>query len=382
MVNRELNEAIDRIKAGIKQARDGLIDRGAVTQAILLGAIAGEHLLAIGPPGTAKSTVVRRVAATLGGSYFEYLLGKFTEPSELFGTIDFTKLKEGRFETQTAGMLPEADFVFLDEIFLASTAILNTLLGILNDRRFRRGHTQLPCPLKICVGASNHLPEEETLAAFADRFLLTCFIHPIADARLETLLTRGWALANATPPANLNLLHDIDLVSRHLSQVDIAPIVSPLADAIRTLRSKGISLSDRRITKLAKLIAASALLDGRMGAQKRDFWPLVYAVQDEEQQEVTRTALADYLAESRHSLFDEAAYQAAGTLSSLSAVLIGEGEQLLASYHNAREQKPAAAWRTEAEALLKQIDAGFAATDRPEKLESVRTLLVEMTRDD
>jgi len=99
MDSAELQRAIQRIKAGIRQSLEGMIDRDVVAQLILLGAIAQEHLLLIGPPGTAKSYVVKRIASILGGNYFEYLLGKFTEPSELFGTIDFAKLKAGRFET-------------------------------------------------------------------------------------------------------------------------------------------------------------------------------------------------------------------------------------------------------------------------------------------
>ena len=112
--------------------------------------MAREHLLVIGPPGTAKSVAVRRIAQTTGGRYFEYLLGRFTEPNEIFGPVDLRKLREGTVETDVRGMLPEAEIAFLDEIFQGSSAILNTLLGILNERIFRRGHTQLKCPLRIC----------------------------------------------------------------------------------------------------------------------------------------------------------------------------------------------------------------------------------------
>jgi MoxR-like ATPase len=92
----------------------------------------------------------------LGGRYFEYLLGRFTEPSEIFGPIDLRKLREGTVETETADMLPEAEIAFLDEVFLGSTAILNTLLSLLNERTFRRGHTRLQCPLRVCVGCLQH----------------------------------------------------------------------------------------------------------------------------------------------------------------------------------------------------------------------------------
>ncbi|HEX8825375.1 MAG TPA: AAA family ATPase, partial [Archangium sp.] len=182
------------VRDALTDAGRGLVEREAMVELVALCAVAGEHLLVIGPPGTAKSEAVRRTARALGGGYFEYLLGRFTEPSEIFGPVDLRKLREGLVETETAGMLPEAEVAFLDEVFLGSTAILNTLLGLLNERVFRRGHTRMNCPLRVCVGASNALPEDEALAAFADRFLARTFVEPVPDPRLEDLLAGGASL--------------------------------------------------------------------------------------------------------------------------------------------------------------------------------------------
>ncbi|MFD9598175.1 AAA family ATPase [Kitasatospora sp. NPDC059973] len=175
----------------VAAAGQGMIDRETVAEVVVLCAVAGEHLLVVGAPGTAKSEAVRRIAGQLGGRYFEYLLGRFTEPNELFGPVDLRRLREGRIEFETAGMLPEAEIAFLDEVFLGSTAVLNTLLGLLNERVFRRGGTVLHSPLRVCVGAANHLPDDPALAAFADRFLARVFVEPVADARLEELLEAG-----------------------------------------------------------------------------------------------------------------------------------------------------------------------------------------------
>ena len=127
--------AAEKVRRALEVAGRGLVERETLVELVALAAVAGEHLLVIGPPGTAKSEAVRRVARVLGGRYFEYLLGRFTEPSELFGPIDLRRLREGVVETQTADMLPEAEIAFLDEIFLGSTAILNTLLGVLHEQR-------------------------------------------------------------------------------------------------------------------------------------------------------------------------------------------------------------------------------------------------------
>src|SRR4051794_26300950 len=114
------------LRTVVRQASRGLVDRDVLVEVIVLTAVAGEHVLVVGPPGTAKSVAARRVAHALGGRYFEYLLGRFTEPSELFGAVDLAKLRDGLVETDTTNMLPEAEIVFLDEVFQGSTAILNT----------------------------------------------------------------------------------------------------------------------------------------------------------------------------------------------------------------------------------------------------------------
>ncbi|MHB8878968.1 MAG: AAA family ATPase, partial [Myxococcaceae bacterium] len=201
------------VREALSDANRGLVEREALIELIGLAAVASEHLLVIGPPGTAKSEAVRRVARVTGARTFEYLLGRFTEPSEIFGPVDLNKLRQGTVETATAGMLPEAELAFLDEVFQGSTAILNTLLSLLNERTFRRGHTRMACPLRLCVGASNALPTDESLAAFADRFLLRAFLDPIPDPRLEELLAGGWSLDSGAA-ARATTLEALDALGR------------------------------------------------------------------------------------------------------------------------------------------------------------------------
>ncbi|MEO1172086.1 MAG: AAA family ATPase, partial [Myxococcota bacterium] len=257
------------LRATVRSVSRGLIEREALVELIALAAVAQEHVLVIGPPGTAKSAAVRRVAKGFQGAYFEYLLGRFSEPSELFGPINIKRLRDGVVETETAGMLPEAEIAFLDEVFLGSTAILNTLLGILNERTFVRGHTRMECKLRVCVGAANSVPGDESLAAFADRFLIHTFVEPIADPRLEELLEAGWGLLK---PAEISSaeISDIDTLSAVARAVDLRAARPVLANAIRTLRSAGIALSDRRCVKLQSLVAAAAAIDGRTAADDRE----------------------------------------------------------------------------------------------------------------
>jgi MoxR-like ATPase len=358
------------LQAAIAGASRGLVERGALVETIALAAVAGEHLLVIGPPGTAKSEAVRRVAKATGGRYFEYLLGRFTEPSEIFGPVDLRKLREGLVETETKDMLPEAEIAFLDEIFLGSTAILNTLLGLLNERVFRRGHTLLHCPLRLCVGASNALPDEPSLAAFADRFLVRVFIDPIPDPRLEELLEGGWSL-NSENNASAASLQDIDVLSQAARQADLSPIRPLLAQAIRQLRSAGVHLTDRRAVKVQRLVAAAAVLDGRMSPSPADLWPLVLAVPEREEQEAARDTLRALLGETVNKALPAAAEEASQGPLARATRLIHAGRELLAQPEENQQ-----AWQLKLEGIAREIDAAFAPEQLPEELATVRHEIV------
>lgn len=154
---------VERLNRQIEDASARLVGRRQLVELIFLSLVAREHLLLIGPPGTGKSAAVRLAARCVGGRCFEYLVGRFTEPSELFGPLDLEALRQGRLRPDTTGMLPEADFAFLDEVFLGSTAILNALLTLLNERTYRRGHFSVDVPLRCCIGASNAMPDEPML---------------------------------------------------------------------------------------------------------------------------------------------------------------------------------------------------------------------------
>ena len=115
------------------------LDKQEIVRLLLVSAVAGEHMVLIGPPGTAKSAIIRTFARLIDAKYFEYLLTRFSEPNELFGPVDIKEFREGRYTRRTENMLPEAEIVFLDEIFKSNSAILNSLLTIINERRFSNG---------------------------------------------------------------------------------------------------------------------------------------------------------------------------------------------------------------------------------------------------
>jgi len=361
----DLQVAARQLRTAIQSATTGLVGREPLAELIVLAAVAQEHLLVVGPPGTGKSAVVRRVAHALGGRYFEYLLGRFTEPSELFGPVDLRKLRDGTVETDVTGMLPEAEVAFLDEVFLGSTAILNTLLGVLNERRFRRGHTQLHCPLRVCVGAANGLLDDEALAAFADRFLLHAFVEPVPDEQLEALLQGGWRSDFATVADGSALTH-LDLLGRHLREVQMDAVRPALADALRQLRAAGIRLSDRRIVKAQRLVAAAAVLAGRLQAGLADLWPLLYALPTQAAQQQARQALKEVFALAEHPHLHHAVEEATLQPRSRLARLLASAQDCLARPDG---DGPGV------EAVLREIDANFATEQLPAELADLRTRL-------
>ncbi len=373
-----IEQAVPRVREAVRTAREGLVERESLVEAIVLAAVAGEHVLVIGPPGTAKSEAARRVARALGGTTFEYLLGRFTEPNEIFGPIDLRRLREGAVEVETAGMLPEAEIAFLDEVFLGSTAILNTLLGVLNERVFRRGSTVKACPLRVCVGASNALPDDDALAAFADRFLLRCFVEPVGDPFLEELLEQGWGVQGPPPGPVPGAMTALDTLSAAVRGVDLGPARGALAHSVRLLRKAGVTLPDRRVVRVQKLVAAAAVLDGRTTAHVGDLWPIVYAVPGAQGQSIAREALGELLKASQNAALSAAAAEASGGPLARAARVVEAGEAVLAARPRGDEPALLDAWTRRVEGVAREIDASFNPQAMPESLSSLRSRVAQV----
>jgi MoxR-like ATPase len=255
------------------------VGRDEVVDLIALAAVAGEHLFLYGPPGTAKSLLVREFAGAVRCRYFEYLLTRFSEPNELFGPVDLARLREGVVATVVTGMLPEAEFAFLDELFNANSAILNNLLTVLNERVYRRGAETHRLPLVSAFAASNHLPEDDALQALFDRFLLRCRVDSLPRPQLPALLAAGWAIERDGRPPTPDLgptADDLRMLGRRVRDVDLGGVLGVYADAVGKARDLGVGLSDRRAVKVLKLVAASAVLSGRAVADPSDLWVLRY----------------------------------------------------------------------------------------------------------
>src|SRR5215211_2365236 len=171
-----------------------VLEREEVGRSMILALIAGEHVLLLGPPGTAKSRLAHSLCErVLGASYFYVCLNRSSLPDEVFGPLMLSALREDRFERNTGAMLPEAEVAFVDEIFKSNPAVLNGMLPILNERVYRNGASAATVPLQMTVCASNEMPEDrEELRALYDRFLLRHLVSPVRDERsFEAILLSG-----------------------------------------------------------------------------------------------------------------------------------------------------------------------------------------------
>jgi len=290
----------------LRDVADEFVSRDEVVQVVGLAALCREHVLIIGPPGTAKTSLLDQFRRTLDVRYFGYLLTKFTEPAELFGPIDVQRFQqESVFSVNTHGMLPQAHIAFLDEVFQGSSAILNTLLTLINERTFHNGSRIEPACLLTLLGSTNELPTDPVLAAFSDRFLLRCSVDYVAADEIEEMLKVGWRheqqamLRQADPDsADADLarfpLAELQDLQQEVINIDISGIRAKLATVIRELRGEGVEFSDRRAVKAQKLIAGSALLAARREAAVDDLGVLAYLWSKSGDDITIRRVLADH----------------------------------------------------------------------------------------
>jgi MoxR-like ATPase len=244
--------SISKLNQVLVYVKESFVGKDEIIDLLGISLLARENAFLLGPPGTAKSAIIRMLAKGVeNGNNFEYLLTRFTEPNEIFGPFDIRKLKDGELVTNTEGMMPEASMVFLDEIFNANSAILNSLLMALNERIFRRGKETRKLPALMFVGASNVLPEDETLNALLDRFLIRVKCDYVNPDLLENVLVGGWNLQrddDATMPTITP--KEIQELQQLSKTVDLTTIRKQYVDLIHNLRNTGIKISDRRAVKI------------------------------------------------------------------------------------------------------------------------------------
>ena len=254
-----------RFAAARAEMAAALIEREDEIDLVLTALVAKEHVLLVGPPGCAKSLLLDSLFRWVGGTKFALLMTKYTVPEEVVGPVSLAGLKEDRYLRITAGKLPEADFTYLDEIFKSSSAILNTLLRILNERTFDAGDgVAKKVPLKLCVAASNEWPSPETgkeLAALFDRFTFRKAVRPIVTqaGRKRLLWDRDHtpALSGSIAPIEIEAAH-FEAMSLPWSK----DATEAMETILRELAKEGVQPGDRRQVKAVAAARAYAWLHG------------------------------------------------------------------------------------------------------------------------
>lgn len=325
----ELQQEADELRTRLNRFRTSLgrffVNKQELIDLMVVAAVAQEPLLLVGPPGTAKSDLVLKFKDALGlgeGDYFEYMLTRFTEPGEIVGPIDISKLREGRYIRREQGKLPTARLGFLDEIFKSNSAILNILLTIINERKFYQDGVPMPVRLRVLFAATNEVPEQAELAALKDRFCLKAesrsvqetYFTQLIDAGLQGEVYKGlnqkpWCEGHAS-------LDDILKASRYMTflfgrkhrsgrnteEMNDRQVYFPTAvfdefqRLVKTLvREDHIFISDRKLVKLYKLFRVRAWLFTGGTVSRDDLRLLAYLGETHQEIELLREKVPNLL---------------------------------------------------------------------------------------
>jgi MoxR-like ATPase len=257
-------------------------DRSEVIDGLLLGLLTRQHVLLIGAPGTAKTQLARDLCGRLTGSnFFHWLLTRYTLPEEIYGSIDLKALEDGKYLRVTTNKLPEAHVVLLDECFKSGSSIRNTLLTALNERLFFNNGVER-IPLRLCIGASNELPDDEESAAFCDRFLLRYVVDYLDASSARKLLDVPTDALEGAAPHALTTWGEIDAAAQEAANIPVpAGVLDRIIQIRENLRREGIQVSDRRLRLFPALVRAACYLEAIEAATRVSEGQNVYEVHED-----------------------------------------------------------------------------------------------------
>lgn len=286
----------ERIKQLIEELNKDVFEKEEIIRLTFLSAIAGESIFLLGAPGVAKSLIARRLKfAFQECNSFEYLMNKFSTPDEIFGPVSIQKLKDDKYERLTKNYLPSSNIVFLDEIWKAGPSIQNTLLTILNEKKYRNGEQEMDCKIYGLVAASNELPEKNNgLEALWDRFLVRYIVESISEKEnFNRMVTENLSSYEDNISSELKIKNEeIETWSK---QIDTIAIPEEVLNVVHFIRAKiqeynkgenneEIYISDRRWRKIIRFLRTSAFLNERTSVDLMDCFLISFCIWNEQEQ--------------------------------------------------------------------------------------------------
>jgi MoxR-like ATPase len=254
-----------------------------------LALLGREHVLVVGPPGTAKSAIASAVLGRIIDertglpSLFSKQLAESTVQTDLIGPVDFKVLTEtGRTEYLTDEGMLGSEHAFLDEVFDGRDMLLRSILNVLYERELKHGRKVTTGRTECVVMTSNRYLSEvlarspELLLAFADRLSFICFV-PKSFARKESRAAMLQRFSHGARPdlrGQLSL-QQVDLLQEAVTRVKVPSHVLEgvelLADALeRALAAQVSKLPDYVPTKYFSQRSAVKALWALKAAVVRD----------------------------------------------------------------------------------------------------------------
>ena len=243
---------------------DAFLERAEIIDGVIASIITEQNCFLFGAPGTGKSELVRQIANGFNGcKFFGYLLSPTTDPSELYGPVAVSKLLEDEYTRDIKGYLPDSNIAFLDELFRGSSAVLNSLLQVLNERTFNNGKELVQTKIKSVVAATNSFPSEESLQAFCDRFLFRPTIEGLKKPTSKRKLY-DWALSGDRPSVKSDLtIESLQILKQEADEVKVSDeFIDIFTECMDMLESRGMIISDRRRVQILKFLRGWAIVQG------------------------------------------------------------------------------------------------------------------------
>lgn len=331
----------DKMLAVIADVNASVAEREELVEMIAIALLTRKNLFILGEPGQAKSYAINLFRQHITGArQFERLLSKQSDEEQLFGRVDLASLLPGSVSqavldqddvynyqrlnlkmmvdavssmkdepstwkqlreateklesrkaalavlhqneptVQTTGKIPDADIVFLDEIFKCNDGVLNSLLTALNERKYTNEGRTYPIPTISFFAASNEIPnfndpQEKILEALYDRLELK-----VVTENIEDRATRLAVLKSKQECAFGQVSVTISMEELAEMQLEVAAILVPDAaneladDILCELRKAGVFVSDRKYLNYYPIAQAKAWLSGHSKMEPSDLLAL------------------------------------------------------------------------------------------------------------